>query len=79
MCKQRRAGTYLRQKNNQMVMMIGDSIMEASRSYLSTVKDDTKHRTSCTTAITIAHRAQHNTTGYSSCKFDIETTENVHS
>ena len=88
MCKQRRAGTYLRKKtnsdfswrligigigicakNNQMV--IGDSMMKAFRSYLSTVNEETKQRTSWTMAITIAHSAQHNTTGYSSCKFFI--------
>ena len=45
-------------------MIIG--VGEHSYGYLSTVKEDTKQRTSCTTAITIAHRAQHNTTGYSS-------------
>ena len=46
------------------------NVGEHSYGYLSTVKEDTKQRTSCTTAITIAHRAQHNTTGYSSWTID---------
>ena len=86
MCRQRRAGTYLIKGSSQQLVRVlflsfcAHSHCTDSKSniflqnywHLSTVKDETKQRTSWTTAITIAHKAQHSTTGYSSWKFGFD-------
>ena len=88
MCRQRRAGTYLIEGSSQQLVRVlflsfcAHSHCTDSKSniflqnywHLSTVKDETKQRTSWTTAITIAHKAQHSTTGYSSWKFGFDLT-----